>query len=83
MELGTAQHEIGARRTGIGAIEQQMDMVRPGVLPAHLQAMHGCLNTDIVAVGAVGDAFSHLVADLVLMLHDGPFNVCWSPQFGR
>lgn len=62
VEFRTPEHEVGARGAGLGAIEQRPDVGGIGMLATHVQAMRRRLDADGVAVGAIGDAVSHLGA---------------------
>jgi hypothetical protein len=56
MQVGAAQHEVGARLANLGAVEQQPNVRRLGVPATHLQAMGDGLQTNAVTIQAILDA---------------------------
>jgi hypothetical protein len=67
MHLGAPKHEVGARRTDLGAILQGAHMGDLGIFAAYLNVLVGRLDTDVVALGALLDAVLHVPG--MLMVH--------------
>ena len=78
--LGTTDHEIGARPADLGAVEQGPDVVRIGVLPAHLQAPLRAREANALALGADFDTRLHLVALAGLLPALCPRTRLWSSR---
>jgi hypothetical protein len=68
MQIRPAQHEIAARVADLHAIHHQPDVVRVGVLAAHVQAMLHRFEADVVAAMAFLGTAPHLIGN-VLMVH--------------
>ena len=62
VQVGGAEHEIGAGLTHFGAIHQQADVSGIAHLAALREAMGQCQHADAVAIAAVLDALLHLVS---------------------
>ncbi|MNY06561.1 hypothetical protein D3C86_1393230 [compost metagenome] len=60
MEARAAQHEVCARSADIHAIEQQANVLERRMPPAHFKAVGDRFQAEIVAIGAMRDAASHL-----------------------
>ena len=67
VQLRAAQHEVRRGGAHLGAVQQHMLMMGAGVFAPHAQAVQGSLRADVVALGAIGDALTHLGADVVRM----------------
>ncbi len=59
MELRATQHEISARLADLHAILQQTNVRNFGMFPAHLQAVSGRFDADVVAVLTITNALLH------------------------
>jgi hypothetical protein len=68
MMLGAEQHESRARAADLSAGDQQVDVVRSGVLAALLQAVRDTLETDLLAAATAIDTLLH--PGIQLMNHD-------------
>jgi hypothetical protein len=67
--VGTAPHEIGRHRAGVGAIHEMPDMVALGMLAPLFETMNRRFDADPMADVALFDARFHLVR---YRLHGSP-----------
>jgi hypothetical protein len=69
MQIRSTEHEVFAHMANLHAVRQQADVVRVGVWPTFVQAVMGRLQTDVVAIGTLFDALTHLGGDVLMGRH--------------
>jgi hypothetical protein len=63
VEVRAAQHEMGTRLADLGAVHHQPDVIRRGMLTAHLEAMSDGFQANIMAMLTLVDALPHPLTD--------------------